>query len=407
MRDAYDIGIVGGGMVGASMALALGAGRASIALIEFIPPQSDVQPSYDERGLALSLASSRILGKLGVWDAVQTAANPIRRVHVSQQGRFGRVQLDAEMLGLNALGHVVLARRLGEALFNGLRGAANVDVLCPAQVRNASAVRDAVTLEVAAGGVEKELRCRLLIIADGTHSGLRARLGIGTQSRDYGQTALVASVTPTRHHNDTAYERFTGGGPLALLPLPGGRCAAVYSVGNEVLEEYSQLDDEAFLARLDAAWGRRFGGFTQAGPRRSYPLLMVQADTQVLERVVLLGNAAHTIHPNGAQGFNLSIRDVAGLAEHLNAALQGGRDPGERAVLGAYLDSRRADQRRVARFSDGVANLFCSESWAAISARTAALLLTDTVPQLKRALLRHGTGLYGRQPAWVRGASLR
>lgn len=406
MRDEYDIGIVGGGMVGASMALALRATCARVVLIESIPPRSDTQPSYDDRGIALSLASCRIMEKLGVWDAVQSSANPIRRVHVSQQGCFGRVQLDATTLGLDALGHVVLARRLGEALYQGLRDAAHVELLCPARVECATPDPDAVTLTVRMDRGDGMLRCRLLIAADGTQSRLREQLGIRSQNRDYGQTALVASVKPARHHDDTAYERFTPGGPLALLPLRDGRCVAVFSVANAMLEEYSRMDDDAFLARLDAAWSRRLGGFTQAGPRRSYPLVMMQAETQILDRVVLLGNAAHTIHPNGAQGFNLGMRDIAGLAEHVNAALQAGRDPGKRAVLSTYLTSRSADQRRVVEFSDGVARLYCCGHWAATPVRTAAMLLADTVPPLKRALLRHGTGLYGRQPAWVRGATV-
>ncbi|MBI2994637.1 MAG: 2-octaprenyl-6-methoxyphenyl hydroxylase [Gammaproteobacteria bacterium] len=404
VRDEYDICIVGGGMVGASMALALAPGRASIALIEAVAPQSDDQPSYDQRGLALSLSSRRILEHLDVWDSVSLAAHPIRRVHVSRQGRFGRVQLDARMLGLDALGHVVLARCLGEALFQALRGRASVDLVCPGRVRDAASGAEGVRLEVDTGDGLRQMRCRLMVVADGTHSSVRGLLGMGTQVRDYRQTALVGIVTPVRHHQDTAYERFAPGGPLALLPMADGHCVAVVCVANAALAEWSALDDDGFLARLDVAWGRRFGGFTRAGPRRSYPLQLMRADAQRGDRVVLLGNAAHTIHPNGAQGFNLGVRDVAGLAEQLNRALREGDDPGDRRVLDAYLHARRADQGRVIGFSDLIATLY-SSGWSAASlVGGAGMLLTSMVPPLRRALLLHGTGLYGRQPAWVRGA---
>ena len=404
MRDEYDICVVGGGMVGASMALALAPSGARIALIEAVAPQSDAQPSFDQRGLALSLASRRVLEHLGVWDEAGLCAHPIRRVHVSRQGRYGRVQLDAQMLGVDALGHVVLAQRLGGVLFQALRAPTCVDLVCPARVRDAVAGDAAVSLSVESDDGLRHLRCRLLVVADGTHSSVRGLLGIGARCRDYGQTALVAGVTPARHHEDTAYERFTPGGPLALLPMQDGRCAAVVSVANAALAEWSALDDGKFLARLDEAWGRRFGGFTRISARRSYPLVLLHADTQVADRIVLLGNAAHTIHPNGAQGFNLGIRDVAGLAEQLNAALRAGGDPGDRSVLDAYLDARRADQRRVIGSSDLIATLYSSESCAAGLVGGAGMLLTSIVPPLRRALLRHGTGLYGRQPAWVRGA---
>lgn len=406
MREQYDIGIVGGGMVGASLAVALGRERAGVALIESVPPRSSMQPSYDDRGLALSFTTCAILERLGLWSEVSSAANPIRRIHVSEQGRFGCVRLDAGRLGLDALGHVVIARLLGNALYQALARVNNVDMLCPARVESVSLGRRAVTLVIAGNEGRRSLRCRLLVVADGTGSSLRSLLGIGVCRRDYGQSALVANASPARHHEDTAYERFSPEGPLALLPLRDGQCVAVLAVRNPDLEAYTRLGAAEFLARLNSRFGRRLGGFNSIGARRSYPLTLVRAKQQVLDRVVLLGNAAHTIHPNGAQGFNLALRDVAGLAEQLSAALAAGEDPGKRRILDAYLNERRADQERVIRFSDNIARLYYNEQCAKMLVRNAVLLLTSLLPPLDRVLSRYGTGLIGRQPAWVREAAL-
>ena len=403
MQADYDVAIVGGGMVGAGLACALAGASLRTVLIEAVPFQSDAQPSYDERGLSLSLSTQRILEALAVWPALAAAATPIEHIHVSDRGRFGFVRLHAADLGLPALGHVVPGRELGRALLQGVEAAANVDLLCPAAVAAARPGADRVRLEFHDG--IPELTCRLLVVADGSRSALRESLGMAFAIKDYGQTAVVAAVSPERPHRNWAFERFTDTGPLALLPLRDNRCALVYTVptGNE--HTLLAAGDEEFLALLESRFGRRLGRFLKVGTRRSYPLARITARRQAGERVVLLGNAAHTVHPNSAQGFNLGLRDAAALAEHLTADAVA--DPGSLALLQDYCEARRWDQRRVLRFTDGLTRLFYNNRPARIALRDAGMLLLDLVPGLKQDFMRRAMGISGRQPRLVLGAPLQ
>jgi len=402
MQADYDVAIVGGGMTGAGLACALAGGPLRVALIEAVPVRNDTQPSYDDRGLSLALSSRRILDGLGLWPALAREATPIEHIHVSDRGRFGFVRLHAADMGVPALGYVVPARELGRVLLAGVAGADNVDFLCPAEVTRARPGPDRVALEFAAGGPEQGLSCRLLVIADGTRSALRDALGMEVEIRDYGQTAIVATVTPERPHHNWAYERFTDTGPLALLPLTRGRCALVYTVPTAAAAEYLALSDSTFLDRARARFGRRLGRLQHPGTRKSYPLLRLVAREPLGDRLVLLGNAAHTVHPNAAQGFNLGLRDVAALAEQLATAA----DPGARESLAAWCAARRRDQERVLRFTDGLARLFSSNRPERIILRDSGMLLTDLLPGLKRGLMRRAMGINGRQPQLVLGPAL-
>lgn len=406
MQGLYDIGIVGGGIVGASLGLALRDSPGGVVLIESQARPAAGQEGPDARALALSLASQRILERLGVWKRVAASANPIKRVHVSEQGRFGATRLDASLLGLTALGYVVGAAELGAVLVDEIGRAQGVDVRCPARVTGVSIGKKSVNVRIQGADGDARIRCKLLIAADGTHSPLRSMLGIAAEEVDYGQTALVAAVTARVDHADTAYERFTPAGPLALLPLRDRRCMAVFCVKNAELDGYLRMNDADFLSRIEARHGRRLGGFSRIGPRSRYPLLWVRPERQVAGRVVLMGNAAHTLHPNAAQGLNLALRGVAGLAERLYPVLRSRKDPGDAATLAAYVDSRVADQRRVTAFTDGLARLFYSEDPVKRLARNLGMLLVDLAPPLKRAMLRSATGLWGPQPAWVRGTDV-
>jgi len=391
-------------MVGASLASALCVEQFRIAIVEAVSSRSDNQPSYDDRGLALSLSSQRILAGLGLWDKL--CSTPIRHVHVSDRKHFGFVRLHAEMLHIPALGYVVTARELGRVLLDRLDMTDNIEFFCPATV-------DAVRIEPACAkvivnidGVTRTLTSQLVIAADGTHSRSRELLGITVQIKDYGQTAIVTNVTPEIPHHDTAYERFTESGPLALLPLPDQRCAVVFTVNTCDAGHYLQMDDYTFTNCLQRRFGRRLGRFQHIGARKSYPIKMISAYEQVRDRVVILGNSAHTLHPNGAQGFNLCLRDVAGLAEILIPALSENKDVGEQELLNIYLAARQKDQRHVMRFSHGLATLFYNELPHKVLVRNAGMLLTDMVPIIKRSFLRQAMGLYGRQPSLVRGLAL-
>ena len=396
----FDIAIAGGGMVGASLALALRNSGHRIALIEPVAPGQPAQPSYDDRGIALSLASARVLQHVGIWDPVRRSATPIRHVHVSEQSRFGCVRMDAARLGTEALGYVVIARELGGALWDCVRAAGGITALCPESVTHMEQRADGVLVQCSGSG---PLHCRLLVVADGVESGLRAQLGIDVARHDYQQTAIVANVTVAQPHAGTAYERFGSTGPLALLPLGQQRMVAVNCVAGPAAPAWLALPEAEYCEQLDQRLGGRLGGVVQCGARRSYPLQRVLPDRQISGRAVLLGSAAANIHPNGAQGFNLALRDVAALAESLSAGA--GTDPGAAAVLTAFAEARREDRERVAGFSHGLAQAYASDSALLGGLRQAGMLLTDLLPPVKRELMLFGAGLRGRQPACVRSAA--
>ena len=403
MQAEYDIIIVGGGLTGASLAACLANAPARVAVIEAVPINSGRQPSYDEKGLALSLSSQRIFSAIGIWPALRRQAVPIEHIHVSDRGRFGFVRLHADEADLPALGYVVIARELGAALLGSMAAADNVDFICPAGVTAVNQQEHGVSVEIDRDGNREALSGRLLVVAQGSHSTLREAAGIRTVTKDYRQTAVVCNVTPERPHANTAYERFTASGPLALLPLSDQRCALVFTVPSEAKDRCLAMPDGEFLSELERRFGRRLGRFLKAGRRRSYPLALMTSEEQIRERTVYLGNTVHTIHPNGAQGFNLCLRDVAGLAETLDRAMQRGADPGRREVLESYYALRRADQRRVIRFSDSLAETFYRTGRARAAARNTGMLIMDLVPEIKKALIKQATGLGAGQPRLVYG----
>jgi 2-octaprenyl-6-methoxyphenol hydroxylase len=399
----YDVIVVGGGMVGATLAIALSAANTRIALIEAVSPRAASQPSYDDRGLALSLSSRKILAGLGLWDAISKTANPIEHVHVSDQHHFGFVRLHAEPMQLPALGHVVLARELGKVLMDRISSADNIDFVCPAQVQRVAIHPERVEVTVLENGTTSALTAQLLVAADGAHSPVRNMLGIRTDFRDYGQTAIVTNVTPGKPHRNTAFERFTAQGPLALLPFTENRCVVVFTVASASAGHYLHMQEDEFLVALQTRFGRRLGTFRKLGKRKSYPMQYIIAQEQVRERLVVLGNAAHTLHPNGAQGFNLCLRDIAGLAEIVLPAIRAGGDPGSRVLLQRYQELRQPDQQQVIKFTDGLASLFYNDLPHKVLVRNAGMLLLDTCPALKKSFALRGMGLHGRQPALVRG----
>lgn len=394
MRPDYDVAIAGGGPAGLCLALALSGSGHRVLLIE-----AAAAAAADQRGLALAPASTRILAGLGVWDAIRPQATPIRKLHVSEAGRFGCVRLDASEFGLEALGHVVPAAELVRLLAQAVSACGNVTVLRPARVTGILQEHGVSSFDVE-GGVTQRLHSRLLVAADGTRSALRDLLGIAATEYDYGQSAIVTTVTPVRDHEGTAFERFSPAGPTALLPQADGRCTAILGVPAGRAAAHLAMNDEEFLETLDQRSGRRLGGFCAVAARAAWPLRRVLAERQLQGRVLLLGNAAHTLHPNAAQGLNLALRDIAGLAELLVTA----PDPGADGLLQAYVAARLPDQRRVAGFTHGIARLFYTDQCLPAALRRAAMLLSERMPPLRRALLRHGSGLAGRQPRSVRGA---
>jgi 2-octaprenyl-6-methoxyphenol hydroxylase len=410
MTQPFDIAIVGGGMVGASLAAALAPLGLKLALVEAVPHDSASQPSFDERTTALSNGSRRILDTLGVWPGVSSLATPIRKIHVSDQGRFGFARIDAAEQGLTAMGYVVPNRALGAALWSRLQASANVHVSCPAEVVRVTAGGHAVTLEIAQAGAAARFDTKLVVAADGVQSAVRSAFGVEAESRDYEQTAVITTVLPQRFHDHVAYERFTGSGPLALLPLEGGRCTLVLTLNRATAEAAMAWSDQEFLAEVQRRFGFRLGRFLKVGRRVQYPLSLTRAARTSAERCVIVGNAAQGLHPVAGMGFNLGLRDVASLAELIAERRdEPSFDAGAASLLAEYDAWRAADRGGVIAFTDGLVRMFANPSSVVQRLRNVGLLAFDLLPPAKAALSRLSTGAGGgaRVPKLARGVALR
>jgi 2-octaprenyl-6-methoxyphenol hydroxylase len=412
VTQAFDIAIVGGGMVGASLAVAVAPLGLKVALVEAVAHDSASQPSFDERTTALSNGSCRILQTLGVWAQVQTQAVPIRKIHVSDQGRFGFARIDAAEQGLTAMGYVVPNRALGAALWPRVVASPHIQVYCPAQVVRTLRGERNVTLEIATAGATAgataSIDARLVVAADGVHSAVRAAFGVDVQIRDYEQTAIITTVLPQRFHDHVAYERFCAGGPLALLPLEGGRCALVLTVSRAAAESAMAWSDDEFLAEVQRRFGFRLGRFLKVGRRVPYPLSLTRAERTSAERCVIIGNAAQSLHPVAGMGFNLGLRDVASLAELLaEHRSEPTFDAGAASLLAEYDAWRAADRAGVMAFTDGLVRLFANPSSVVRRLRNIGLLAFDLLPPAKAALSRLSAGGGARVPKLARGVALQ
>jgi len=401
-----DIVIAGGGMIGASLAVALAPLGLDITVIEPVERQAGAQPSFDDRTTALSRSSRRTFEALGLWDEIAAASTPIMSIHVSDRGRFGFSHIEAEEQRVEALGHVVINRVLGEVLHRRVESLERVRWICPARTTAAVPAEDRVSVEIETAGGTRTLSCSLLVAADGARSTVRAALGIGAASIDYGQCAVTGNLVPELPAGNRAFERFTGNGALALLPIAGGRMGFVWVLPAAEVEAVRSLDDDALLARLQSLFGWRLGKLTKVGRRNVYPLALTRAERLTARRAVLIGNAAHGLHPVAAQGFNLGLRDVAALCDLVADAVAEGRDIGDAALLRAYEDWRRADQRKVVWLTDGLVRLFGSSRAPVRLLRNVGMLGFDLVPGVRGAFARHTMGLAGRLPRLARGVPL-
>jgi len=416
MDADYDILIVGGGLVGASLACALGEQPLRIGVIEAVPFGSVDQPSYDDRSLALSFGSRRIIESIGLWqDVADLGATPIKRIHVSDRGHGGFTRLDCRDMRVDALGYVVVSRVYGKVLSQRLDTLDNVDMLCPARVDNLVFEDDCVRVNVREQDITRTLSAKLLIGADGVQSTVRELAGITTQQSLYGQTAIISNITTEQFHDFTAYERFTTTGPIAVLPASTrhddgsereNRCAVVWTVNNDQAETIKTLGDEAFLTQLQARFGNRLKVLSKIGKRSAYPLSLTQAQVHTRSCLALIGNAAHTLHPIAGQGFNLGLRDVATLAQVIVDATRTQTDPGSVKVLNEYAAWRRHDHKRVIRFTDSLVHVFSNAFPPLVAARNVGLLAADIFPFAKRILTRQAMGLSGRLPRLARGLPL-
>jgi len=391
VQPDYDCVVVGAGLIGAAQALALSRNNLKVAVVDIREPLRG-EAGGDVRGLALAPSSRRVIEGLDLWPKLAPRIVPIRHIHISDQGRFGFTRLNAADVDLDALGYVCPA----DDLLNVFEAALveQCEVSWKTEVDGIDIAPDIARVRLRGESGATEITTRLVIGADGMGSPVREAIGVATQTRDYRQCAVVANVSLQYPVHETAFERFTVSGPLALLPLAGGRHVAIRCCGDTAVDELLKTSDEQYLNQLERGFGYRFGKFSDLGKRRSHKLVLGWADRVVDQRVALVGAAANTIHPNGAQGLNLGLRDVAVLADSVERSQRTGGDIGGEECLSDFARQRVNDQRDVIRFTDGLAQIFSSKLPLLGPLRNIAMVATDISPASKRWLIRRASGLF-------------
>ncbi|WP_288420633.1 2-octaprenyl-6-methoxyphenyl hydroxylase [uncultured Acinetobacter sp.] len=394
--------IVGGGMVGLSLSLMLAKANIAVKLLEAVKyPNYDDQnvapyhSSFDARNTALSRRSVQIYQKLGLWDALQQHATPILQVHITEQGSFGKARLVAEQEKVESFGQVIENAWLGRVLLTQVRQQPLIELIDGVQVTALTQDAEQVHIEAQRGDEVLKLESKLLIAADGRDSFCRQAIGVGVEVHDYDQVAIVTTVQTSKPHEHVGFERFSALGPLALLPLPGEyRRSVVWPVKKGTEDEWlGEENDQHFLDALQKTYGDRAGKFEKTGKRFSYPLSQVLAHKQAVGRVILMGNAAHTIHPVAGQGFNLCLRDADVLLRYLVNQLSTSDDIGNPDNLLAYEQARLSDQQRVIKFCDTVVRGFSNQNPLLKLIRNTGLIAFDVIPGVKPLVANYAMGL--------------
>jgi len=374
VNSRYDVAIVGGGPVGAALALALRDSRLKVCLLEARPADST---SKDARALALSYGSRLLLKRLGIWDTLDGVSS-IRTIHISQKQSFGRAVMHAEEMNVPELGYVLPYPSLHDALTDAIRHSDLTTIYGASvtQLRHADTQAEIVYQQ---GGEEHQVHARLAVIADG---GKLLAQQYPPTVHDYGQSALITHITCSSPKADTAFERFTPQGPLALLPFKTGY-ELVWTAQHQIAQEMLTWDDEKFLRELQQHFGDRVGTFLTVGKRTTFPLILKRAPNQTpIPHTVLLGNAAQTLHPVAGQGFNLGLRDAWELAQ---AILDSSPESlGSETMLASYRSNRRTDREAGIRFTDGLVKLFSNNLPMVSTGRAAALTVLDCLPFAKK-----------------------
>ncbi|WP_436859243.1 2-octaprenyl-6-methoxyphenyl hydroxylase [Citrobacter tructae] len=388
--------IVGGGMVGATLALAisrLSQGTLPVHLIEAANPEADSHPGFDARAIALAAGTCQQLARIGLWQTIADCATAIKTVHVSDRGHAGFVTLDADDYRLPALGQVVELHDVGLRLFALLRKAQGVTLHCPDRVANVARTEEQVSVTLESG---LTINGRVMVAADGTRSALATACGVDWQQEPYDQLAVIANVTTSVPHGGRAFERFTQHGPLAMLPMSEGRCSLVWCHPLDQRDEILTWSDERFCHELQSAFGWRLGRITQAGKRSVYPLSLTTAAKAFTHRTVLVGNAAQTLHPIAGQGFNLGLRDVMSLAETVVQAHQAGEDLGDYSILSAYQARRQPDRDATVGITDSLVHLFANRWAPLVIGRNVGLMAMELTPPARDALAKRTLGWVAR-----------
>lgn len=392
---SHDVLIVGGGLVGASLAIALDELGLDVGMLE-ASPAGALPVVFDERNLSFAEATVNALTALGVMSLLRNPTGSIQRIHVSRAGDFGRIQLEAAEHGREEFGRVVVARDFGEALETRLLQLKSLTRYRPARFITLESGHDGSrVVHIANDDGELTLHARLLVAADGARSTVRAALGIDVDEHDYGQTLFVTRMRSQRPPDGTAYERLTAHGPTALLPRGDGHYGLIHGVARDQADAVAVLDEEGFLARVQSIFGWRAGRFLSCGQRSAYPIIGCVAQKLIAPRAVLVGNAAQSLHPVGAQGFNLGLRDALTLAECIATQLG---DPGTDTVLSQYAQRRQLDRERTLAFSDGLARLSASNAPILSPLRSIGLALGDSQAWLQGWLVGGAMGYRGDVP---------
>jgi len=407
-NTSYDVLIVGGGMVGASLAVALIPLNLKVGLIDAYEFGVAEQPSYDDRAIALSYGSSLIYKGMGLWNELASKTTPINKIHISDRGHFGAARLSAEQENVVALGYLAESRVLGKQLYDSLNES-NIELIVPAMVSNIEEVDSHLIVTLQKGKETHQLKTKLLVGSDGTQSKVREISSIGVNRSEYNQAALIANISTEKPHQNQAFERFTETGPIALLPLSDNRCSLVWthdtSQGRDELDATLALDDQGFLKKLGDEFGYRLGRFTKVGKRSSYPLALVTSIRNTAARTVIIGNASHTMHPVAGQGLNLALRDIAVLAE-LICQYQSD-DLGSEKLLKDYEVLRKGDLKTTVRYTDSLVRLFSNDNFLLGHARAGGLMTIDRIAPLRKWITRQSMGINYRQSRLARGLALR
>lgn len=397
MQYDYDLVIAGGGLAGNCLALALKETGLKIAIIEASTREQLHDSPAGDRALALAAGTVKMLEALGIWQGVSQVATAIKKIHISDQGHFGKTRLSAQQENVDALGHVITARDI-EAHVAKLVSKSGIELICPARLVGLMAGNNTVNVSLKRGDEPLNISAKLLVGADGGNSSVRKLLEIPRHITEYGQTALVTTVKSSLPHNNTAFERFTASGPLALLPVDTDHCAVVWTRSSEDAETLMSGSEADFLTELQQCFGYKLGELSLAAPRRAFPLSLIRAEKMIADRTVIIGNAVHQLHPVAGQGFNLGLRDVVQLAEMIIKQHQEKQDIGTADFLTAYAESRQKDHDRTIGFTNSVVRIFSNDWLALAAARNIGLAVLDHIPAAKTWLTRHAMGLAGRLP---------
>ncbi len=399
----YDVAIIGGGMVGATLACALGGSKLRVAVVEPVAaPRQFPADDFDIRVSAITRATQHVFAAVGAWDGMVTRrVQPYEAMHVWDALGGGAIHFDCTELGEPDLGHIIENRVILAALLDRLGAFDNIDFLCPASATGLTLGEDAAQLFLADG---RTIEARLLVGTDGITSWVREQAGIDSTGWAYDQSAVVATVKTSQHHQNAAWQRFLPSGPLAFLPLPGGYSSIVWSTSHEQAEALRTLPASQFLDQLQQALGDTLGRMESVGPRGVFPLRLQHADQYVRPRLALAGNAAHALHPLAGQGLNIGILDVAALAEVLHSS--GRKDIGSLGLLRRYERWRKGDNIAMVGAMDMFKRLFSNDKVPLVQLRNAGLSLADRLHPVKNFFMRRGMGLAGDLPPLARPSRL-